>query len=1149
MDKSIRQQARTVIRGLRPIIACLAFLSLSTRAFAHTEPSPAQLDQTETGRHASTIEFQQRHAFNIPSESLNVALADFSAQSRMRVVAPGVLSGVLSRGVAGELSAVNALTALLHGTGMSFRQLDADTLVVMSEQMVELHSTQFQLAGNAFADQPPSAAAAPAASVPAPEAALQEVTVSASAISIAGYQAPTPVTAIGLQQLQSAAQPDIGNVLRQMPMIQGQNQNASSDDFSDNLGGIDLLDLRSLGVNRTLVLFDGQRVVAESNQGGVDTSLIPSTLVERTDVVTGGASATYGSDAIAGVINIIINKNFNGVMANVMWGNNTRNQNLQERADLTLGTPFAGGKGHVEVAGSFWNAPTWASRMTEPGWQSNGLVANPACTGYKSGLITAKCPPGQYIWLEALNVTPARGTQGGIITSGLNNQNIPLDNIAFGPGAVPYTFVCGNNTYNVTCNGGSYDASIPYSLGAPLKNYTGFALISYNINESLQVSLQLNYARTSVLSELNDTRQLGNISIYSGNPFIPASIQAQLTALNLPGFKMGNLLDDPKAQSLGGDLATLGDDMGWNYRTNQRGVFSLDGSLGRKWTWNAYYMHGLNDLTETAWAMAHIPNLNAAEDAVLVTPAINAAVPSLAVGSVTCAANVPLNLLPGGATGLVALASRPAGMTPGCQPVNLMGIGMVSKAAHDYILGPSQQPGNFPGYGGDTDHNVIAETVAAASIQGQLPFGLAAPVAVAAGILYRSEQISGVNCGINCTNVYFHGGNYVNDFGYYNIKEINAEVNVPVLKDKWVDDLSFDAAGRLSDYSTSGSVETYKFGVVSQLTNWLRFRGSYSVDIRAPNLYELFSLPQSEGGSLIDPRTGQTNNGFTLNVGNPKLVPEDAETRTFGFVFTPVRGMNVSIDWYYIAISNVIDEGYSSSQVLAQCLGGSAEFCNLLYFGHYPTNYCIGPTINSCPLSMPLNDIVNTKLNANSLTSSGMDFNGDYRVPFMEGTIDFNAALNYTFATRLTVLGSTNDNLNSLGGAESFYDTSIGPKSAPTTKFHGTVGATYTQGGWLGTVQARMIGAAWMETQWINTNFLSNYDNAVPFFVYFDLRGSYQWANGFQIYAAIDDVLDKLPPNAYAIAPTPAGGEVLRQDIYTQYGREYRLGLRYRFGG
>src|SRR6185437_698800 len=131
-------------------------------------------------------------------------------------------------------------------------------------------------------------------------------------------------------------------------------------------------------------------------------------------------------------------------------------------------------------------------------------------------------------------------------------------------------------------------------------------------------------------------------------------------------------------------------------------------------------------------------------------------------------------------------------------------------------------------------------------------------------------------------------------------------------------------------------------------------------------------------------------------------------------------------------------------------------------------------------------DIVDTKLNANSLTNSGMDFNGDYRFAFMKGRLDFNTSLNYTFENRLTSLGTTNDNLNSLGSNESLYDASPSHITATTTKFHGTVGATYTQGGFVGTVQARMIGAAWLVSQWVNTNYLSNADNALPFTVYLD---------------------------------------------------------------
>src|SRR5262249_9935234 len=161
---------------------------------------------------------------------------------------------------------------------------------------------------------------------------------------------------------------------------------------------------------------------------------------------------------------------------------------------------------------------------------------------------------------------------------------------------------CGNNSAGIDCNGGgsygTYTQANTYPYGAPLRNYTGFFLGSYNINDNLRVSLQLNYARTAVESQLNNSRLLGNIPVFSGNPYIPASVQAQLTALNLPGFKMGNLLNDPPTSSIGGSLNTIGDDVVWNYRTLQRGVFTLDGNIG-KWEWNAYYMHGQNTLVET----------------------------------------------------------------------------------------------------------------------------------------------------------------------------------------------------------------------------------------------------------------------------------------------------------------------------------------------------------------------------------------------------------------------------------------------------------------------------------------------------------------------------------------------------------------------
>ena len=168
------QHAKAAFSGIGTITACLALLPLSTGAFGNTEASPARADQAQASQEARPIDLQLRHSFNIPSESLNLALTDLSAQSHIHVVTAGVPTGVLSPGVNGDVSTLKALSALLHGTGMSFRQLDADTLVVVPLQGARLRPAQ-QLAADAFADQPPGTpptpgtAAAPAAGAPGAE--------------------------------------------------------------------------------------------------------------------------------------------------------------------------------------------------------------------------------------------------------------------------------------------------------------------------------------------------------------------------------------------------------------------------------------------------------------------------------------------------------------------------------------------------------------------------------------------------------------------------------------------------------------------------------------------------------------------------------------------------------------------------------------------------------------------------------------------------------------------------------------------------------------------------------------------------------------------------------------------------------------------
>src|ERR1700755_1203411 len=197
----------------------------------------------------------------------------------------------------------------------------------------------------------------------AQEPSTEAVTVSASRIQIQGYEPPTPVTVIGVEQLQRDAKVDIGDAIRELPAVGGRGDSPSNGSHSGNASqgdaGIDTIDLRALGVVRTLVLFDGQRVVTSNPNsggppaiGGVDLSTIPSSVIQRVDVVTGGASAAWGSDAVAGVVNLIINKNFSGFKANATFCNRSHNDHKSYKSEFVTGTALFGGRGHTEFAGN-----------------------------------------------------------------------------------------------------------------------------------------------------------------------------------------------------------------------------------------------------------------------------------------------------------------------------------------------------------------------------------------------------------------------------------------------------------------------------------------------------------------------------------------------------------------------------------------------------------------------------------------------------------------------------------------------------------------------------------------------------------------------------------------------------------------------------
>ncbi len=970
----------------------------------------------------------------------------------------------------------------------------------------------------------------------APGSGLEEVTVSSSRIDIAGYQAPTPVSVIGLQQLQTDARTDLSDVIDKLPQFgPGIGPSIMQDNITNGSEGLDLVNLRNLGTSRTLVLFDGQRVVQAYFTGGVDLSEVPQALVERVDVVTGGASAAWGSDAVAGVINLVINKNFNGVRVDVEDSDNWKNQHPQRKVDLTLGTGFDDNRGHIEFGGTYLSEPKpFFSDETE-GFAEQRLMPDPICpTGY----LTNTCAGGP-IYVHASGVSDYNATPGGIIT-GTYNAAGKLTNTQATGGTLINTYFEGPNATPLIFNKGITEAGA-WSWGGtqnftnsdldedaiPLTKYNGLLLASFQITDKVKASLQYDYSWDQVENNSYSDDHYANLKIYSGNPFIPASVQATMNANGISALQMGTENTNPITgvnNDLNSEIDTVGIPVVVADREFNRFVASFDGSFGQNWIWNTYFDHGesynhiftLNIVDEAAFANA----INAVTVGNYTQVYTAAAYPNplgLPVGSTTCLSN----LLPVGAKG----------ETSNCAPLNIFGSGpgIASQAAINYIQADSRA-------GLDTHEQTNTENAAEASLHGQLPFGLpAGQVAAALGFDYRREESVDVSTYQAAVLKEFQFGDFPYFWGSYSTKEGFAEVNAPILKDQVLKSLSFDAAYRGTDYSTSGFVQTYKFGVVSDLTNMLRLRASYSYDIRAPQLNQLFNQGTPVGETENDFRNGVSVNIFNIAEGNPKLKPEDSETRTMGLVFTPVTGLSASIDWWYIRMKGLIASP-SLGLILSQCAAGNSVYCQFVQF-----NGPIGPK------GLPeLSAVLSIPGNLNWLTESGIDFSLDYRIAVGPGAFGFNIQGTDVWEGRENNLGTLSDCFGSVG----VNAQPCGLSGVP--KFHANMNETYTQGPWLYAVAERWWGEWVLNSTWqdgVNID-----DNEIPAYIYFDLRGSYQINGHFQVYAAIDNALDKKPPLVFTGTGTTSGGNgtstyetPFDNALYDTFGRVWRVGVRAKF--
>lgn len=907
------------------------------------------------------------------------------------------------------------------------------------------------------------------------EAAAEAIVVTGSRIARTGFAAPTPVTVLGAEEIERRGAVNVGQVLNDIPAFRPTSTNVTGN-FSSGGAGSNYADLRGLGTTRTLVLVDGHRFVPSALTGQVNLNLIPTLLIDRVETVTGGASAAYGSDAVAGVVNILLKKKLEGLQVTGQAGISNAGDDQELRLGAAAGTSFADDRGHI-TAGIDWVKNDGVGDIYNRDWGRRewSIIANP--TPGAGGL------PARIITSDAHFSTMARG---GIITSG------PLAGTAFGAGGASYQWNYGQRFGNSQIGGDGFGVTnYTYQpISPPVERYNALIRADFKILDGLKLIAEVSHGRSHSETVNGPPRDQANLTVQPDNAFIPADIRARRVALGVAGtsFTMGRYEDDVH---LFRPVSTA---------KTTRLLAGLEGQLGGSWNWSAYYQYGRSDFALDVYNNRINPNWTRAIDAV-VNPAN---------GQVVCRANID------------AITTND---DPNCVPLNIFGIGSPSAAARAYVSGTAEYDLKY------TQH------VAALNVSGDLFSTWAGPVGVAVGAEYRKDSASATSDAVSQSNG-FQIGNPKPFQGSLNVKEVYAEIAVPLARDvPFLQSLEVNGAVRRTDYSTSGSVTTWKAGVTWSPVEDLRLRATRSRDIRAPNLSELFSPTTTGQTPILNPYTRLTSNVVSLTGGNPNLTPEIADTWTAGAVYQPswAPGLGFSVDYYSIKLKNAVSN-IAGQALVTGCFDGVKEYCSLVT---YDANR-----------NLTLVQVLS--LNVAELKTSGLDAELSYRLPLsnlsnaLPGTINFRLFGTYVFDLTTVNAGVAVDRAGAFGNMQA-------PAGVPDLTLNGLI--SYEVGPVLLSAQVRYLSGGKYDATLLGpqdagyaptlNNSIS--DNRVPAAAYVNTTIQFDVGKSggpdFQVFGTINNLFDKDPPRSPALNGTNPVNTV----YYDVIGRTFRVGVRAKF--
>lgn len=921
-------------------------------------------------------------------------------------------------------------------------------------------------------------------------ASIEDIVVTGSRVARSGFDAPTPTTVMSAEEINQRGLSQVGEFLTEVPSFRA-TQTPQSNPQSARGAGQFFADLRGLGSIRTLTLVNGRRHVPSSPDGQVDLNLIPSVLVGRVDVVTGGASAQWGSDAVAGVINVVLDTNLQGFKSDISYGITKYDDNEEYRASVAYGTRFADDRGRLVLGYEYVDAAGVLSHYDRPfGREIHELVS-----------YSGARPAGEPSRFYAKGVTPLTMTWGGVILGPAAAAGQPLHGIQFGPGGTVLPFEYGTQIGTAAINntGGQPGLSIRsgHSLVLPVERNVFMAAGDFKVNDSLTLFAEASWAKAGSnfhTAHARDTSPTALV-IRRDNAFLPTAIADIMDANNIASFGLGR---EHK------DFGTVNTS---NFNTTQRITLGANGDLGNSgWSWDAYFQYGQNDFESRMDNLKINANLRNAADAIYQN------------GTIVC--------------------RSAAAQAEGCVPINLFGEGSPTQEAINYVTGLAT-------YDVKTTQSVLA-----ANINGEPVSTWAGPVSVAAGIERRVEESVAVVDAISQASGFSYG-NPKNFEGEYTVHEAYAEAVIPLASGMaFADQVDANLAVRYADYSTSGGAWTWKAGLSWDVNEQLRLRGTRSRDIRAPNNSELFAQTSGQA-TLRNPFSGATQQMSVVNRSSPSLKPEEADTLTLGAVLSPnaIPGLRLSLDYFDIKIDGSI-AAYSPQLILDNCAseasGGGAGgfFCSFVDRSGTGASTVIN-TVNAQLLNIAGYEARGFDFEA----AYSFDFLGGDMGLRLVGTHTLDLisddglgnARTYNDQGVLTNVGSVVDRAGQVGGFNS--SSVISATSAPEWSW--SVSANYRRDRWSAMVQGRYVGGGLIDATLIGpddaeydpSSPISIGDNTIDSRFYVNLSGNYEINDRVELYGVVNNVADTQPPFPY----TGAVG------FYDKIGRTFKVGVRMTF--